>query len=365
MSTRGLRKRIQAQQHTELQDVVSRLADNPGADVTEHLRRLKTYTEVLTFLQPRWSRETILSICVAILSIGLAGLLWGLRVSETRITIKVDSGTVALKLTRPWSWSGDLPLDTSAVTLEYLATLTAPELFSPLASERGDAWIHITGGNVSLVGLQVKQDGILELEKAQNEPLGIYARGAALSGQLMVGDTIRMKAGVAMEHPDVDTKRHIDIPETIVFHAEGTGAVPVRLRLRPRELWLLRNLYVQELRFTRQIPTEAGEIAFISTVKKGTVTLHDVAEHITLQENEPLTLTGVRGRLVELRSDDTFTLQFEGTVQKLSTGPADAQVNLAPSLLKYYYHQEPLTFFWSAVVFIWGILWSIRKTVFR
>jgi hypothetical protein len=53
MSTRGLRKRIQAQCQTALQDVVSRLADNPSADVTEHLRRLKTYTEVLVFLQPR------------------------------------------------------------------------------------------------------------------------------------------------------------------------------------------------------------------------------------------------------------------------------------------------------------------------
>jgi hypothetical protein len=365
MSTRDLRKRLQAQRQTELQDVVSHLAANPSADVTEHLRRLKTYTEVLAFLQPRVSREAILSVFVAVISIGLAGLLWGLAVSETQITVKVDSGTVALKLARPWSWSGDLPLDTRAVTLEALAALSAPELFPQLTSERGDAWIHITGGNVSLVGLHVKQEGILELESAHNEPLGIYARGAALSGQLTVGDTVRLKAGVAMEHPAVDTERHLAIPETIVFHAEGKGAVPVRLRLRPQALWLLRNLYVQELRFTRQIPTEAGEIAFISTIKKGTVTLHDVAESITLQENEPLTLTGVRGRLVELRGGDTFTLQFEGIVQKLYTGPADAQVNLAPSLLKYYYHQKPLTFFWSAVVFIWGILWSIRKTVFH
>ena len=122
-----------------------------------------------------------------------------------------------------------------------------------------------------------------------------------------------MKAGVVMEHPDVDTEQHLAIPETLDFHAEGKGAVPVRLHLRPKEFWLLRNLYVQELRFTRQISTEAGAIAFISTIKKGTVTLHDVAESITLQENEPLTLTGVRGRLVELRGDDTFTLQFEGT----------------------------------------------------
>jgi hypothetical protein len=365
MSTRGLRRRIEAQRQTELQDVVSRLADNPSADVTEPLRRLKTYTEVLAYLQPRVSRETIISVCVAVISIGLAGLLWGLPVPETQITVKVESGTVALKLARPWSWSGDLPLDSSAVTLEALTTITAPELFPQLTSARGDAWIHITGGDAALVGLQVKQDGILELESAHNEPLDIYARGAALSGQLTIGDTIRMKAGMAMDHPGVETERHLAIPETIAFHAEGKGAVPVRLRLRPREPWLLRNLYIQELRFTRQIPAAAGDIAFISTIKKGTVTLHDVAASITLQENEPLTLRGVRGRLVELRGNDTLTLQFEGTVQKLFTGPADAQVNLAPSLLKYYYHQEPLTFFWSAVVFIWGILWSIRKTVFH
>ena len=95
MSTRDLRKRLQAQRQTELQDVVSHLAANPSADVTEHLRRLKTYTEVLAFLQPRVSREAILSVCVAVISIGL-GLLWGLAVSETQITVKVDSGRAGL-----------------------------------------------------------------------------------------------------------------------------------------------------------------------------------------------------------------------------------------------------------------------------
>jgi hypothetical protein len=205
------------------------------------------------------SREAIVSVVVAMISLGLAGFLWAVRVPETRITLKVHSESVALRLAQAWSWRGHLPLDTRLVSLDALTTLASPELFSELTSTQGDAWLTLTGGKAALVALHLEQNGMIE----------------------------------------------------------------------------------------------------------GTLLMHDVSESVTLREGEPLTLTGIRGRLVELRSGHPLALQFEGTVRKVRVGPPDAQGDLAPSFLRYYYHQEPLTFFWSAVVFFWGVLWSIRQTVFH
>ena len=46
-------------------------------------------------------------------------------------------------------------------------------------------------------------------------------------------------------------------------------------------------------------------------------------------------------------------------------GPTDFQHNAAPSILKYLYHQQPLSFFWSTVTVLFGMVWSARKAFER
>jgi hypothetical protein len=286
-------------------------------------------------------------------------------VAETRITLKVQSASVRLQLSKPWSWRGNLSLDTQLVTLAALTTLESPDLFPRLTSPQGDTWLQLSGGKATLVALHLEQNGIVELDSRNPGTLEIYTHNAPLFGQLTVRGAAKLKAGLAMGEVSLDTETALDIPETISFSAAGKGAVPAKVQLHPQEPLVMQNVPVQELRFGRQIPTEAGEITFIPTITSGTLLLHDVSQSVTLRDGEPLTLAGIRGRLVELRTGNTFSLQFEGTVQNVWVGPPDARDYLAPSLLRYYYHQEPLAFFWSAVVFFWGVLWSIRKTIFH
>jgi len=365
MRTRRLRKRLQQRRQTELHALVSHLLEHPQADIADRVRRLETYTEVLTFLQPRISREAMLSVVVAIISLALAGFLWSVRVAETRLTLKVQSTSVAMQFAKPWSWRGNLPLEPRLVTLEAMTVLESPELFTRLVSPRGDAWLQVVGGTIALVALHLEEDGRVELDRRTAETLEIYTRNAPLVGQLTIRGAARLKAGIATGDASLHTPVDVEIPETLSFRAEGQGAVPAKLRLSPQEPLEIHNAQVQELRFGREIPTEAGEITFVPTILSGSLLLRDVAESRTLREGEPLTLAGIRGRLVELHAGETISLQFEGTARQVWIGPSDAHHDLAPSLLRYYYHREPLTFFWSAVVFFWGILWSIRTTVFH
>jgi hypothetical protein len=97
---------------------------------------------------------------------------------------------------------------------------------------------------------------------------------------------------------------------------------------------------------------------------QGMLTLHDVSEIITLREKERLSVTGVDGRVVELRAHDAINLIFEGTARTIDIGPTGFERHLTPTYLAYLYHQKPLAFFWGAVVFCWGVLWSIRKMIF-
>jgi hypothetical protein len=363
MSKRGLRQRLAAQRATEVEAIANRLLISPTAEVGEQLDRLEVYARLLALLQPRLSREWLLAMFVAVLSLGGAGLLWGLQVRETRLTLDLQSEAVVVKLAQPWTWNGELPLDTRRVELATLTALETPELFPPLNSEDDNVWIRLQGGKAALEKLQLGQHGILEIDTLQKDHLEIYARQAAMDGRFMVWGTTRVQAGVVPGTLSIDVARELFVPETIVFRAAGQGARPVQLKLCPGEPWVLRHLPVQGLAFTRQIPTEPGENPFVSTIKSGTLTLTDVGQQVTLQENDSLSLSGLQGRLAEVRSGDSLHLRFEGTARQVALGPAGFQRSLAPSFLRYYYHQKPLKFFWGAVVFLWGLLWGIRKTI--
>ena len=68
---------------------------------------------------------------------------------------------------------------------------------------------------------------------------------------------------------------------------------------------------------------------------------------------------------MELHGLNTLQVRFEGVARDIFLGPEGFRRSLAPSLLEYFYHQKRLGFAWTAVVFFWGLLWSLRKTIMR
>jgi hypothetical protein len=211
----------------------------------------------------------------------------------------------------------------------------------------------------------VEPNDVIEMESVSHAPLEVYVHthSAAAQGQLQAQGPTHVFAGPAPDNTSIDVQRDLLIPETLGFHT-GIGAVPIQFRVRPGTSWRLQNLRVHRLRFSRQMSEEAGEIAFVSTIKKGTLTLHDTAGSVTLQEGDHLSLTGVKGRLVDLRGGDTLDLIFEGTVTQVLIGPEGFKRDLTPSWFMYVSHNQPLIACWSAAVFLGGILWSLRATLF-
>jgi hypothetical protein len=83
-----------------------------------------------------------------------------------------------------------------------------------------------------------------------------------------------------------------------------------------------------------------------------------------MRPGEWLKLEALSGRLTQLNIGEKIKIQFEGRAKAIQIGPQGFERNLEPNWLTYLYNQEKLVFIWSAFLFIWGILWSIRKTIF-
>lgn len=360
----NLRKRLEAKRQEEITKAANRLLTDPDVDTKENNSRVEAYSKLLAAIKPRPSRERAWAVIVAAICLSVAGLLWSLRVDKTRVTLKIRSEAVTMKLAEPWSWSGNLSLGTDLVRIERLTSVDALVLGRYADSLGSDAWIQIQGGKVSLAQLGLEKNGVLTIETLDRDNLDLYAHGAEFWGQFMVLGSAHLSAGKEMTDTRIDRRLDLRIPETITFRAESRGAVPAMFKARPGESWVLRGLLVQDLRFSQELPAGPGEVSFVSAIQEGILTLHDVSRTINLYEKDRLSLTGVEGRVVELQAGESFSLIFEGLVETAKIGPENYTQNLAPTYLEYFYHQKTLAFFWSVVVFLWGILWSIRRVIF-
>jgi hypothetical protein len=362
MDNNKLRQHLKAKCDEEIAEAAKQLLANPNTEVGEHMRRIEAYSKLLAVMQTPSRRIWMTGIAVGIAVV--LGLSLTLRVSRTPIMLKLQTEVLGLKLARPLSWPEGLPLAVS-VAFDGLTTVEAPGLFSQkLQSAPAGAWIRIVEGSVSLGKLQVQKDDVIEMENVSQTSLDFYVYPhSAAHVQLQVTGAAHVFAGAA-DSTSIEVQRDLLIPETIDLH-RGAGAVPMPFRVRSRSPWRLQNLRVKELRFSRQIPAdEPGGIAFISTIKMGTLALHDTTESVTLQTGDQLSLAGVEGRLVELQGGDGIDLIFEGTVQEVLIGPEGFKRNLMPSWFTYISHNQPLIAVWSSIVFLWGILWGVRTTLF-
>lgn len=79
-------------------------------------------------------------------------------------------------------------------------------------------------------------------------------------------------------------------------------------------------------------------------------------------DGDQLIVSGVNSTLLEIASDELgFKIIFQGTIKEIKAGPSGFEQNLMPTWLEYLYHHEQLAFFWSVVVFLWGLFWGLRN----
>ena len=135
--------------------------------------------------------------------------------------------------------------------------------------------------------------------------------------------------------------------------------------MRPSEPLVLNDLRVQGLSFLRDIAEQPGTVGFVSTLIDGRLVLSDTTETVDLRAGEHLSLQGVTGRVTEMRVGDPLSITFEGSAREIRTGPEGFQHDLRPTYFGYLYHEKRLPFFFSTIGFLWGMLWAIRKMLFR
>jgi hypothetical protein len=343
-----------------------RLALDPkkSEDLKTNIEEVENYSKLLSLVEARWSADWIAAAIVAVVCLAVASFLWSTKVSATNVSMTLETESIRGMLGH--DWRVDDPFQSSAMHFENLSAVQAPNLGLAINGGKGDAWFSLAGGQLTLEGLQVDQGASIQMTVDKSQ-VGLFVTQRGVRGKLTVLGKGTLMAGPEPGSQTVRRTYAIEVPETIEFSVVDPKGVPTRLTIHSPQKWNLGKIPLTDAMFALEETRDLSEAELVSGIKSGSVHFNDTSRpSLELSENEIVSVHRTDEARIDLRSSDgTAHVTLNGLVKDVTAGDSQTRQELAPSLLEYLYNKKSVTFFWGAIVFLWGILWGIRKTIFR
>jgi hypothetical protein len=340
------------------------LAGDAVHEVRSDLDEIDAYSRVLSAIGPKRRNTWIAPVIVAFVCVAVAGSLWSVRVPRTSLSMAVQTGTLRFSLARPWHIEN--AFRSSSMHFERFSTIQAPNLELNIDESSPDAWFALNGGVIELQTLDVGGDARVEIETDAQET-DIYTSGAASRGKVTVLGNVTVTAGPRAGETTVRKSYQLEIPETIEFAIAKPQPVASQLSVHSPGAWNLGRIPATHLDFEREELRGAGERLLTSQIRSGTLRFDDTSwPPMDLREGDVVGIRPAGSAVLQARGiADAIHVTLNGLVSGVKVGDAASQRNLGPSYLEYLYGKKSLGFFWGAIVFLWGFIWSVRNTVFR
>ena len=142
--------------------------------------------------------------------------------------------------------------------------------------------------------------------------------------------------------------------------------MPTRVTVHDQGKWSLGGAPFANLNFTLGEIHDVTTIDFVSGIKSGTLTFNDTNwPPQPVSERDMLAIHQTGDARVEVDGRDSLIhVTLNGVVRNVTLGQGDAERQLGPSLLEYFYSKKSAGFFAAAVGFVWSMIWGIRRTIF-
>ena len=327
------------------------------------LGELEDLSKLLAITEGTWTRDSGLAVAVALICLVVAGFLWSAKVRHTNVSLVADTDGLHGDLSRDWHLEDPLPAP--VMHSERLSAAHAPGLGLSVEDPGGDNWFRLDGGQIVLESLQIDQSASLEARAAKDE-LMLLIGGAPFRGQVSVTGKGTLTAGTNADSKSVNKPYDLPVPETIEF-AVRERKNTATLTFHSPQAWTLGTVPFRNLSFAFETEPSPAVKKITSGIRSGTLQFNDTSWPVMqLSGHEPVFAPQTIAARVQVQSaNDAIRVTLNGPVSNITLGDADQRRELAPSRLEVLYNKKSLALFWGAVVFVWGLLWGVRKTVFR
>ena len=367
---RADRARLRALYHEKLATAMQTAVESKdGGDLKAGVEQAEDYSKLLALVETRWAKDWIAAAIVAVFCLVAASLLWSLKVPKTDVSMTVE--TESLRGTLAQDWRMELPYESAEMHFENLSDVQAPNLGLAVQEGMGDAWFRLEGGQINLESLQIDKGATVQMT-ADSSQVGLFVTHQGLRGKLTVLGKGKLTAGTQPETQTIRRDYNLDIPETIEFAVRDPKGVPSRLTIHSPQMWNLGRIPLGEVGFALEETKDLSEPELVSGIKSGSVRFSDTSwPALDLAEGQIVAVRETQAARIELRAgqagpgQSSAHVTLHGLVKDVAVGDSRSRRELSPSYLEYLYNKKSLSLFWGAIVFGWGVLWGIRKTIFR
>lgn len=359
--SRKLRKKLLLKQKADAIDAAQRLLTQDGINPEVEAKKFEAYNAILKKLDKGPPLDKWIAVLVAFICIAILGFLYAMPRGKTKFLLNLKTETILTRLSNPLNFpkvkSIIPPLQVKG--LDRLDSLI--DQFA-LQSKHGDVWLDIVKGKITLPEFNLDKKGEIAIETL-TDTIHFYMKGY-ISGSFQVSGNAKMRAGNQGSVVEIEINKHLIGPELLDFETKNKGAVPTEFKFNTIQPIVLINTEIDSLAFVRELSKNTSHSHSISTIVSGTISLPEINKIIELHPGDELVFRALSGRLTHLEIGKQINIQFAGSAESIRIGPKDLERTLEPNWLIYLYNQEKLVFIYSSFLFIWGILWSIRKTIF-
>ena len=359
------KRNVEDQYRKKLAAVLEKLAtEQSTAGLKDQIEDLENYAKVLTISQSKWAPDFRLAVAVALVCISIAAFLWSKRVSHTSVSLSADTESIRASLDQ--NWHVERPFQSQLMHFERIGKVQAPNLGLSVENEGGDAWFRLDGGQIVLQSLDIESGAILNLSSDKDQT-SLYVSLKPVRGVVTIVGKGTLSAGPNPHETTLTRPYSVEVPETIAFSTSELKVVPSRLTIHNADKWALGTIPIGELNFSKEKGRAITDTEITSGAKSGSIRFNDTTwQPLEISEDEFVSVNETNRAIVDVRSAGALVhVTVNGIVRSITLGRGEDQKRMAPTYLEYLYNKKTLAFFWGAIVFSWGVLWGIRKTIFR
>jgi hypothetical protein len=337
-------------------------------ELQPRLQQIETYGKLIALNDKQhWTADAKWAVLAGLLCLGVASLLWSYKVRKNSISLTADTETLHGELKSDWHL--DHPFSSSLLHIERVSKLDAPNLGVSgvsLDDPQGDAWVRLEGGKISLQSLDLKQGTSLTLDADPTE-VSLSVKHQPMHGKITIMGKGTITACCQPQGTRVHGSYDLHIPEILKFEVSDPGSVSSTITIHNPQKWSLGKAPFANLSFTKEETRDFTETSFASGIKSGSLTFNDTGwPPQAISERDILAIHATGPSLVEVSGKDGLIhVSLNGVAGGVTMGQGDARRELAPSYLEYLYNKKKFSFFWGSAIGIWGVIWGIRKTIFR
>jgi hypothetical protein len=358
-----LRRALRRKRDQQAEKLVRKIISGSNIpEIKSELDNISNYSSLLSVTESLSNREWMWPAVVTCICLTLVGILWSFRVSRTDISLTLD--TASLRASLGDGWQIENAFHSSLMHFERLTEISAPNLGISIEPSSGDAWLELEGGQIALQTLELKGNALVEILSEDNA-VDLYASRSPLVGRVSALGKVTVTAGPRYGEVSVHHSYDIGIPETIEFSVVDPKDVPTQISVHGPAKWSLPRLPYSQLSFAREEVSGAAQRALRSGITSGTIRFNDTSWPVLdLREGDLLRVNQTDSARIETHSDGgVMHVALNGFVGSVTVGDSETSRELAPSYLEYIYNRKSLVFLWSAIVFLWGLIWRMSKAI--